>query len=313
MLMQKEIMIAVDDSRHSKIAVRYAANLYPALKDVKFTVMHIQPTISQYLLDEAKSKPQAYAELEKVNRHNAEAARRLLDNYKTQMVATGIAEENLQLKTQPRLLGVAKDILEASMAGRFVSLIIGRRGLSGLQDMFIGSVSANIVNNSMDTPIWLVDEEGASQDIMVAVDGSENSFKAVDHLAFMIGGHTDLKISFFHVIPRLQDFCPVDFEDGSSEALEEIIRQGDKHCINQFFSHAQKRLNEAGIQQNQISFKASEAVFRVGKAVLDEYHRGNFGTLVVGRRGMNKKFFTGSVSRYVVNQFTAGALWVVPG
>jgi nucleotide-binding universal stress UspA family protein len=311
-MMQKEIMIAVDDSRHSKIAVRYAAHLYPALKDVKFTVMHVQPTISQYLLDEAKSKPQAYAELEELNRKNAESAQLLLDKYKTQMVAAGVTEENLQLKTQPRLLGVAKDILEASMAGRFDALILGRRGLSGLQDMFIGSVSANIVDNSMDTPIWLVDEEGASQDIMVAVDGSENSFKAVDHLAFMIGGNTDLKISFFHVAPRLKDFCPVDFDESHSEALEEIIRQGDQQCIDQFFSHARKRLSEAGIQENQISFKTSEGVFRVGKAVLDEYHRGSFGTLVVGRRGMNKKFFTGSVSRYLVNKFSNGALWVVP-
>jgi nucleotide-binding universal stress UspA family protein len=311
--MQKEIMIAVDDSRHSKTAVRYAANLYPALKNVKFTVMHVQPTISQYLLDEAKSKPKAYAELEKVNRNNAEAARHLLDNYKNQMLAAGIAEDHLHLKTQPRLLGAAKDILEASTAGRFDALILGRRGLSGLQEMIIGSVSANIVNNSIDTPIWLVDEEGASQDIMVAVDGSENSFKAVDHLAFMIGGNTDLKISFFHVTPRLKDFCPVDFDESQSEALEEIIRQGDQHCIDQFFAHARKRLSEAGIQENQISFKAGEGVFRVGKAVLDEYHRGSFGTLVVGRRGMNKKYFIGSVSRYLVNQFTAGALWVVPG
>jgi len=310
--MQKEILIAVDESRHSKIAVRYAVDIYRALKDVKFTVMHVQPTISQYLLDEAKSKPQAYAELEKVNRKNAETAESLLANYKSQIVSAGIAEENLQLKTQPRKLGVAKDILEAGLAGHFDALILGRRGLSGLQDMFIGSVSANIVNNSMDTPIWLVDEEGASQDIMVAVDGSESSFKAVDHLAFIIGGNTDLKISFFHVAPRLQDFCPVDFEENDSQALEEIIRQGDQHCIDQFFSHAQKRLAEAGIQQNQISFKANEGVFRVGKAVLDEYRQGNFGTLVVGRRGMNKKYFTGSVSRYLVNQFSGGALWVVP-
>jgi len=275
-------------------------------------VMHVQPTISQYLLDEAKNKPQAYAELEKLNRKNAESAQLLLEKYKTQMVAAGVAEENLQLKTQPRLLGVAKDILEASMAGRFDALILGRRGLSGLQDMLIGSVSANIVNNSEDTPIWLVDEEGASQDIMVAVDGSENSFKAVDHLAFMIGGNTDLKISFFHVAPRLKDFCPVDFDESHSEALEEIIRKGDQHCVDQFFSHARKRLSEAGIQEKQISFKTSEGVFRVGKAVLDEYHRGSFGTLVVGRRGMNKKFFTGSVSRYLVNKFSNGALWVVP-
>jgi nucleotide-binding universal stress UspA family protein len=275
-------------------------------------MMHVQPTISQYLLDEAKSKPQAYAELEKVNRKNAETAQQLLDQYKTQMVTAGVAADSLQLKSQPRRLGAAKDILDACIAGRYDAVILGRRGLSGLQDLFIGSVSANIVNNSVDTPIWLIDEEGPSQDIMVAVDGSENSFRAIDHLAYIIEGNTDLKLSFLHVRPRLKDFCPVDFEEVQSESLEEIIRQGDQHCIDQFFSHAQKRLKEAGIQENQIRFKSVEGVFRVGKIVLDEYRRGSFGTLVVGRRGVNKKYFTGSVSRYLINQFSDGALWVVP-
>jgi nucleotide-binding universal stress UspA family protein len=305
-------MIAVDDSRHSKIAVQYAVNIHQALKDVKFTVMHVQPTISQYLLDEAKSKPQAYAELEKVNRKNAETAQRLLEKYKAQMMDAGITEDSVQLKSQPRMLGVAKDILEASLAGRFDALILGRRGLSGLQDIFIGSVSANIVNNSTDTPVWLVDEQGPTQDIMVAVDGSENSFKAVDHLAFIVGGNTDLKIFFYHVAPRLQDFCHVDFEEVDSNELEEIIAQGDQHCIDRFYAHAQKKLKEAGIQENQISYASKEGVLRVGKAVLDEYRQGNYGTLVVGRRGINRKFFTGSVSRYLINQFANGALWVVP-
>ena len=310
--MEKKIMIAVDDSRHSKNAVRYAAGVYEVLKDMKFTLMHVQPTISQYLLDEAKKSTQAYAELKKINQKNAETANRLLENYKEQMMALGIAEANIQLETQPRMLGVAKDILEFSVAGHFDAAIMGRRGLSGLGEVFIGSVSANVVNNSTNIPVWLVDEEGSSKDILFAVDGSENSLKAVDHLAFMIGGNTDVQILFFHVTPRLRDFCPVDFEESDSESLEEIIRQGDQQCIDQFFSHAKNRLNEVGIQANQISFKASEGAFRVGKAVLDEFQQGNFGTLVVGRRGMNKKFFTGSTSRYLINGFTQGALWVVP-
>ncbi|MGD8296714.1 MAG: universal stress protein, partial [Desulfobacterales bacterium] len=211
-----------------------------------------------------------------------------------------------------RALGVAKDILEFSMAGNFDAIIMGRRGLSGLQDVFIGSVSANVVGHLTDTPIWLIDEEGTLQDILIAVDGSENSLKAVDHLALMTAKNVDVKISFFHVTPKLKDFCPVDFEETQTEALEEIIRKGDKECIDQFFSHAKKRLLEAGIQENQIKFKVSEGLFRVGKAVLDEYRQGNFGTLIVGSRGMNRKYFTGSVSRYLINEFSEGALWVVP-
>jgi nucleotide-binding universal stress UspA family protein len=310
--MQKEIMIAVDDSRHSRNAVHYAVEIYSLLKDVKYTLMHVQPTISEYLLDEAKKSSKAYAQLEKVNRKNTEVAQRLLEKHKEQMTTAGIAESDLQLKTQPRMLGVAKDILELSQAGNYDAVILGRRGLSGLEDVFIGSVSANILNNSKDVPIWLVDDQGPSKEIMVAVDGSADSFKAVDHLAFMIGGNSDVRLSFFHVTPRLKDFCPVDFGETDTEALEEIIRQGDKECIDQFFSHAKKRLHEAGIGENQINFKFKEGVFRVGKAVLDEYRQGNFGTVVIGRRGMNRKYFTGSVSRYLMNRFSNGALWIVP-
>ncbi|MGD2015483.1 MAG: universal stress protein [Desulfobacterales bacterium] len=310
--MEKKIMIAVDDSRHSKNAVRYAARIREVLKNMEFTLLHVQPTISQYLLDEAKKSPKAYAELEKVNRKNAETANHLLENYREQMMALGVAETDIQLYTQPRALGVAKDILEFSMAGNFDAIIMGRRGLSGLQDVFIGSVSANVVGHLTDTPIWLIDEEGTLQDILIAVDGSENSLKAVDHLALMTAKNVDVKISFFHVTPKLKDFCPVDFEETQTEALEEIIRKGDKECIDQFFSHAKKRLLEAGIQENQIKFKVSEGLFRVGKAVLDEYRQGNFGTLIVGSRGMNRKYFTGSVSRYLINEFSEGALWVVP-
>ena len=310
--MQKEVLIAVDDSRHSMIAVDYAIGIHNLLKDIKFTLMHVQPTISGYLLDEAKKSPAAYSELEEVNRKNAGAAQALLEKYLKRMTAAGIAESALELNTQPRELGVAKDILQFSMTGHFDAIIAGRRGFSGVEEIFIGSVSANIVNNSKVIPIWLVDEQKSSKDIMVAVDGSENALKAVDHLAFMVDGNSDVKLTFFHMMPRLKDFCPVDFENSHAAKLEEIIRQGDKACIDQFFAHAKKRLHEAKIRDSQIDFKVSERLFRVGKAVLDEYRQGNYGALVIGRRGMNKKYFTGSVSRYLINQFSDGALWVVP-
>lgn len=48
------------------------------------------------------------------------------------------------------------------------------------------------------------------------------------------------------------------------------------------------------------------------KVIFEGYRRGGFGSLVVGRRGMERRYFTGSVSRYLVNQFSGGALLVAP-
>jgi hypothetical protein len=128
----------------------------------------------------------------------------------------------------------------------------------------------------------------------------------------MLAGNTNVNLSFFHVAPRLKDFCPIDFADTEFAELEAIIRQGDNACIERFFAHARKKLEDAGIRDSQIKINVKDGGFRVGKAVLEAYRQGKYGTLVIGRRGMDKKFFTGSVSRYLINQFSNGALWVVP-
>ncbi len=310
--MEKKILVAVDDSRHSENALRYAAGMAATIPGMKLVLFHVQPTISQYLVDEARTKPKARAQLERLMRRSDEVARTMLDRYKSQLVNRGLAESAVQAVTLPRRSGVAKDVLEYSTAMLYDAILIGRRGLSGLAEMFVGSVSVNIVDNSELIPVWLVDGKPASPAVMVAVDGSESSMRAVDHMAFIFGNSPDVAITFYHVAPRLKDFCPVDFSDAETDALEAVIHEGDQACIDQFYAHARRKLSEAGIQENQITVRTRQGGLRIGKAILDEFRKGGFGTLVVGRRGMGKKFFTGSVSRYLMNQLDSGALWVVP-
>jgi nucleotide-binding universal stress UspA family protein len=309
--MEKKVLIAVDDSRHSENALRYAAGMAVTVKEVKFVLFHVQPTISQYLVDEARTKPSAYAELQKVMRKSHETAQALLAKDKALMVSQGVAEKDVQVMSLPKKFGVAKDILEYGTALLYDAVIVGRRGVSGLAEVFMGSVSNNIVDNSELLPVWLVDEKSPSKGIMVAVDGSGSSLRAVDHLAFIFGGNPDVTITFFHVAPRLSDFCPIDFSETDTSQLEAAIHQGDKACIDRFYAHALKKLADAGISERQIRIDVRQGGFKVGKAVLEAYRKGRYGTLIVGRRGMGRQFFTGSVSRYLVNQFSGGALWVV--
>ena len=310
--MEKKVLVAVDDSRHSENAIRYTAGIYETVETMKIVLFHVEPTISQYLVDEARTKSSAYAELQKLMHSSHQAARVLLEKDKALMVSSGVAEKDIQVMSLPRKFGAAKDILEYGTALLYDAIIVGRRGLSGLAEVFVGSVSANIVDNSQLLPVWLVDEKTDARGIMVAVDGSESSLRAVDHLSFIFGGNPDLTISFFHVAPRLSDFCSIDFAETDTSALDAVIQQGDNACIDRFYAHALKKLGDAGISEGQIRIEVSKGGFRVGKAILDAYRKGHFGTLIVGRRGMNKQFFTGSVSRYLVNQFSRGALWVVP-
>ncbi len=310
--MKKKILIALDDSIHSNHAIRYAGKLSKSVKNLQFTLFHVQPTISQYLLDEAEKDPKSRAELNKIIAKNTEVSQNLLEKAKERMVRMGIGVEFLDLVTQTRMRGLAKDILDYSQIKPFDAILMGRRGLSGIRGAITGSVSANVIEHSKSIPVWLIDGEVNSLKIMLAVDGSENSLKAVDHLALIMNNNTDIKISFFHVQPKISDFCPIDFESADSDRIGEIITQGDKKCIDQFFAHALKKLKDAGLDDHQIEIKTSDALFNPGKAIIEEAKLGGYGTILIGRRGINKAFFTGSVSRYVMNQITDKALWIVP-
>ena len=310
--MEKKVLIAVDDSRHSEYALHYAAGLYAAVKPLKFVLFHVQPTISQYLIDEARFKPSANAQLNKLMKKAHAAAEDLLKNAKSMLISLGVAETDVQIMTLPRKFGVAKDILEYGTALLYDAILIGRRGVSGLAEMFMGSVSKGVVEHSELLPVWVIDEKPTGGGVMVAIDGSESSLRAVDHLSFVFGGNSDVTLSFFHVAPRLADFCPIDFTETDTDQLEAVLAQGDQACIDQFYAHALKTLNAAGIGEDRIRIDVHKGGFKVGKLILDAYRKGGYGTLVVGRRGMDKRYFTGSVSRYLMDRFSGGALWVVP-
>jgi nucleotide-binding universal stress UspA family protein len=310
--MEKRIMIACDNSVHSNHAIRYATKIAASGKDVFFTLFHVQPMISQYLVDEAKKNLKSQAELDEIIAKNTETGQNLLENAKEQMVRMGMDEKFIETVTQPRKLGLAGDILDYSHRAAYDAIVMGRRGLSGLQEVVMGSVSANVIEHSKSIPVWLIDGEVDSSRIMLAVDGSESSLKAIDHLALMMVKSPEAKIFFFHVQPKVSDFCPIDFETATNEQIEEIIMKGDKNCIERFFDHALKILKGAGFNENQIEVKVGNTFFNPGKAIIEEAKQGEYGTIVIGRRGINRAFFTGSVSRYVVNQISDMALWIVP-
>ena len=308
--MERKILLALDDSIHSMHAVKYAVGLPCLVKEATFTLFHVQPTISQFLLDEAKTDFKARAELDKLVRKNAEHARDMMEKYKSYMVRMGIAEKCIDVATQPRVLGLVKDILEHAEQGRYDAIVVGRRGLSRVQKAFMGSITAKLVEHSGVIPVWVVDGEVTSRRFVVAVDGSETSLRAVDYLSFIIGATPDIRMVLFHVVPKLGGYFEIKF--GKKEAgLEQAFAETDKQHLKRFYEQAQKKFEEVGIREAQIEFKVATRVGNVGKAIVNEAKKGDYGTVVIGRRGVGKAFFIGSVSRYVIDNSSQRAFWLV--
>ncbi|HEX5680186.1 MAG TPA: universal stress protein, partial [Desulfobacterales bacterium] len=262
--MQKKILLAVDGSTPSRQAVDYAGRMNNLIQGLGVTLFHLQPPISQFLLDEAKSSGQAQAELKKIAARNAEASRGLLAGYREMLIRAGLAEPAVELVTLPRNQGLAKDILDYAQNGLFDAILVGRRGISAVQQMFMGSVSAHLIENSPVIPVWLVDGNVRSTRVMAAVDGSESALRAVDHMAFMLSGNPEVRFCFFHVTPRLKDYCEINFGAEAGGGVETLIAQGDQRCMDDFFPAALAKLREAGFREEQIETRTDTTLLSVG-------------------------------------------------
>lgn len=174
----------------------------------------------------------------------------------------------------------------------------------------MGSTSASLLSHSMVVPVWIVDGKVESTRIMVAVDGSENSLRAVDHLSFMVAGNPEIKVTLFHVVPKFRDYQTFNIKEEES-VLHQIIARHERQYIQDFFVRARQRLNDAGIKNSQIEVKVTRPSLHLGKRIMDEARKGNYGTVVIGRRGVSKAFFLGSASKYVIDRISGRAIWLV--
>lgn len=159
--------------------------------------------------------------------------------------------------------------------------------------------------------------------ILVSIDGTEASQKAIDYLTKMSGIIKHCEITLFHVLPSVP---PEMLEDGGSENPdverelkeerdEEIDKWEDqlKAETKKVFEDSKKRLLDSGMGKDQIKTKISVRSADIGKDIVDTAQKGGYSTIVVGRRGVSflKELALGSISYRVVKLAKDCTVWVV--
>jgi nucleotide-binding universal stress UspA family protein len=310
--MRKKFLIAADASMYSRKAMEYAARLSEAVKAVDFSLLHIQPMISQYLAEEAGRLPKVKKELEKVKEKNNQASRELLEECKSFLVSRGIDTGCIALESHARDRGIAEDILKIAEDRSFDAVIVGRRGLSGLQELFMGSVTTNLLNRSRVIPVWVVGGPFKPDNILVAVDGSSQSLRVVDHLAYIFSGNPDLRLTFLNIEPLLKDVCEIDLGAAETAELEAALLDANKKCISGFAAQAGAMLQKAGFESDRVSFDSLKKQLFTGKAICDYARKGDFSTVVIGKTGAGGSSDLGKVARYIIQKISDRTVWVIP-
>lgn len=69
----------------------------------------------------------------------------------------GVGEERLQCLLKPQRRGVAREVLELAASEGCDTIVIGRRNLSKVQSLLLGSVSAAIVQQASGRSVWVIE------------------------------------------------------------------------------------------------------------------------------------------------------------
>ena len=311
--MEKKILVAVDGSPAALKAVNYVGLMEGALiRDLRVTLLFIMSPIPPYLRREGQRNPESFKRLRELESRNRKQAAQVLDKCAERLVRHGLDPEAVEKKPLPRSSDAARDILFEAEQGLYDALVMGRRGISKTQELFVGSVTNKIVQHAERLPLWVVGGQVTSHKVLCPVDGSEGSLKAVDHLAFMLGENPECKVTLLHVGASLGNYCTLDFvETELAEGIEEDIMHSDAQCMDDFYARALKVLDQAGLSPDQVETKTIEGGMSVSGAILDEVKNGNYGTVVLGRRGESRSFFLGHVSDKVMAKAKDVAVWMV--
>jgi len=145
--------------------------------------------------------------------------------------------------------------------------------------------------------------------ILIAVDLSENSLKAVDYVGSMLSCQPGLEITLLHVIKEPSPDIVPDASERQNQVEKARLETLD------LMEKAARRLTSCGIPEKRIHLKIQvcRKPVSVADLILHEQKSGNYGTVVIGRRGVSKReeLLFGSVSSRVVREAKQCSVWIV--
>ena len=156
--MKKNILMALDDSENAMSAVEALADTFtPDHKITLFSV--IQDTAAVYEMYGPELTPHltsVRSEFCSLDHMKKELMNQAQQKAREILVQAGFAEENIKLKVENVKNGIARDIIDEAKSG-YNTIVMGRRGLSGIKEFFLGSVSNKVVSSVKDVSVFLVD------------------------------------------------------------------------------------------------------------------------------------------------------------
>jgi nucleotide-binding universal stress UspA family protein len=293
------LLLPVDGSESSLGAVKYISR-FPSFKTAEMVLFHVRTNLPEYYFDLEKDpqyKPYAsrLAEIRSWEAEREKQFEEFAQKAKNVFQRAGLPKETVTIKIVDKKQGIARDIVREAQAN-YSAVVVGRKGAGKLRDIVLGSVSNKLLERIVSIPLCLVGQNPKTGKLLLAFDGSQGSKRAVE-FAGRAMGDSGFEIELIHVIR------------GEQEKYVALA----KESMDLAYDELEKSLIKAGFEPDHVSSKIITGARSRAGSIIKEAEVENFGTVIVGRRGLSKvqEFFMGRVGHKVIQMAKKQAVWVV--
>ena len=154
---EKKIFVAMDESANALRAAQFVAQSFtPDHQVVLFHVVMDTPAVCN--MNSPELTPlflQQQINLCSIEEKKKELVSKAMTEAKRLLTQAGFPQKNITLKMEKLKRGVARDIIAEAKTG-YHAVVMGRRGLSGVAEFFMGSVSQKVLHGTKDLSVILV-------------------------------------------------------------------------------------------------------------------------------------------------------------
>jgi len=283
--MERHLLVTLSERQDGLFGVRFVGNFFAEKGSMKITLLYTTPRAPSLWESDLHTDSQA--------RKSETTGRQALETAKAHLLKNGFEPDQVITKLQGRRVSKVMEIIQEGAKGLYDAVVLGRRGLSWLEQAFDESVTKGLLEEACTFPIWVCRRPDMDRrHVLACVDGSAASDRMVDHIAHILHQENGQSVT---VIGVGKEGRINDKDTGT------ILSKSREMLINRGFSS--ERIHLKGIEEGSAS-----------KAILKEADEGRFAAVAVGRtgtgQGLLKKIFVGSVSQALFQQLQGAALWL---
>jgi nucleotide-binding universal stress UspA family protein len=297
---EKRILFGTDDSDFANEALSEMGELLKNCKNLRITLFHGAAELDcasyyESICQDLKAIKK-FEEIQDLKNKN------VLKRAEKILIESGIDQNIISTVLEKNCKNPSGFMLDLADKEEIDTIALARWGKQTVSRQVMGSTPYRISQMADNQTLWVIDHRLGSRDILLALVGASVSQREVEYTIRYFSHLKESKFTLFHVIPPV----PPQFWEyadvlSSEDCLEkqEMIDTWQKNYadkVKKIVADAKNKLIKAGVPEKNVVFKIRPQKIGIARDIFMELESGNYGILIIGRRGYKniKDFGLGS-------------------